>query len=268
MTHFTDKTTTKMIPDNDELSNDNLRIIIIKYIDAIQKLKEKLRTHRIYSIAITIICTISVITTMINIYSTDKTIEKMSEEYSALCDQFINYIHSTENINDFNIDIDETSSTEYHLPNIYDDIPLDDDLKAYIYASSLEANIPPEILYSIAWKESNYNPTVKSATDDYGMFQINIFNFDWLANTFGYTYDEFCEKIYDPYVNVDCAILILTDYRDNYNADNWHHVLMRYNMGPSKTNDLFNQGIYSTKYSRSLLTYAEETFGFTDIELK
>ena len=153
------------------------------------------------------------------------------------------------------------------LPEKFDFIPLDVELKEYIYISAVNANIPAEILFSIAWRESTFNPEAKSGTNDHGLFQINECNFDTLSKEYGYTYDEFCEKIYDPYVNTDCSIYILTECRDDYNNSNWHHVLMRYNMGPRRTDELFKEGTWSSKYSRSIIAYAAETFNFTDIEL-
>ena len=165
------------------------------------------------------------------------------------------------------IPTEATTIKESILPEKFDFIPLDEELKEYIYTSAIEADIPAEVIFSLAWKESTYNPGASSGTNDHGLFQINECNFKYLSKLYGYTYEEFCEKIYDPYVCTDSAILILSQNRDNYHNDNWHHVLMRYNLGPSGAAELFNEGIYSTKYSRALLEYAAETFGFTDIEL-
>lgn len=162
---------------------------------------------------------------------------------------------------------EEVEEITITFPKKYKNIPLDDKLKEYIYTSAKAANIPPEVMFSLAWKESSFNPNAKSATDDHGLFQINECNFKELAEHFGYTYKEFCEKIYDPYVNTDCSIYVLLACRDYYNNDNWHHVLMRYNMGPGRTNELFAEGIYSSKYSRAILNYASNTFGFNNIEL-
>lgn len=147
----------------------------------------------------------------------------------------------------------------------YEDVPLDNDLKLYIYNKAMENDIPPEVLFSIAWQETKYTPDAVSATNDHGLFQINEYNFEYLANRFGWTLEEFWDKIYDPYVNTDCAVIILEHCYNNYHNDNWHHVLMRYNIGPGGAEEFFADGIYSTNYSRSALGYAADTFGFTDI---
>lgn len=153
------------------------------------------------------------------------------------------------------------------IPSKFDVVPLDDSLKEYIYNKAIENDIPPEVLFSMAWKESTYSATAKSGTNDHGLFQINECNFSNYAAKYGYTYAEFCEKIYDPYVNTDTAVDIIVNCRDSYVNNNWHHVLMRYNMGPAGASEQFNKGVYSTSYSRDILNYASSTFGFTDIEL-
>ena len=150
--------------------------------------------------------------------------------------------------------------------DMYRIIPLDKELKEYIYDSATEANIPPEVLFSLIWKESTFNADAKSTTNDHGLCQINEINFKELSKKFGYTEEEFKQEIYNPYTNVDSAIYLLSQYRDNYNNDNWHHVLMRYNLGPSGANKFFKSGTYSTEYSRAILDYAEECFNFIDIE--
>lgn len=156
----------------------------------------------------------------------------------------------------------------YNIPEIYEDIPLDDALKAYIISAANAEGIPEEILFSMAWRESMYDTDIVSKSDDHGLFQINRFNFKHLAEELGVTLEEFQRMIYDPYVNTDCMIIILTECRDNYANQNWHHVLMRYNLGPTNASKSFAEGVYSTWYSQTILDYAEETFGLTDNEIK
>ena len=151
---------------------------------------------------------------------------------------------------------------------MYDYIPLDNELKEYIYWSAVDAGIPPEILFSLAWKESLFKPHVVSKTNDHGLFQMNVINFPRFAKIYGCSEDEFAEMIYDPYISTDCAVRILTELRDNYSNDDWHQVLMRYNLGPTGASRKFKKGIYSTSYTRSIMEYAETKFGFTDIMLK
>ena len=156
----------------------------------------------------------------------------------------------------------------YDIPDIYENIPLDDALKAYIISAANAEGIPEEILFSMAWRESMFDTDIVSKSDDHGLFQINRFNFKHLAEKLGVTLEEFQKMIYDPYVNTDCMIIILTECRDNYSNQNWHHVLMRYNLGPTNASKSFAEGVYSTWYSQTILDYAEEEFGLTDGEIK
>lgn len=147
------------------------------------------------------------------------------------------------------------------IPAMYDYIPLDNNLKSYIIEKATAAGIPPEIMFAMAWRESSFNPNAKSGTNDYGLFQINEVNFTRLAEHFGL--GDIDTQIYDPYVNTDCSLFILSECKNNYRNDNWHHVLMRYNQGPGGAQNSFNSGIYSSNYSRAILQYAAEHFGFS-----
>lgn len=147
------------------------------------------------------------------------------------------------------------------IPAMYDYISLDDNLKSYIIEKAAAAGIPSEVMFAIAWKESSFNPNAKSNTSDHGLFQINEVNFARLAEHFGLS--DVYTQIYDPYVNTDCAIYILSECKNNYHNDNWHHVLMRYNQGPGGAQNSFNSGVYSSNYSRAALQYAAENFGFS-----
>ena len=144
---------------------------------------------------------------------------------------------------------------------MYDYIPLDDNLKSYIIEKATAAGIPSEVMFAMAWKESSFNPDAKSGTNDHGLFQINEINFARLAEHFGLS--DIYTQIYDPYINTDCAIYILSECKNNYHNDNWHHVLMRYNQGPGGAQNSFNSGVYSSNYSRAALQYAAENFGFS-----
>ena len=152
----------------------------------------------------------------------------------------------------------ESSAT---IPAMYDYIPLDNNLKSYIIEKAAAAGIPSEVMFAMAWKESSFNPNAKSGTNDHGLFQINEINFARLAEHFGLS--DIYTQIYDPYVNTDCAIYILSECKNNYHNDNWHHVLMRYNQGPAGAQSSFNSGVYSSNYSRTALQYAAENFGFS-----
>lgn len=150
----------------------------------------------------------------------------------------------------------QTTST---LPEKFMQLPLESEVITHIYESAVEANIPPEILFSIAWRESTFNPQAKSGTNDHGLFQINEINFNWLSQALEVNFEE---NVYDPFTNTDGSVYILTNYISRYRNEDWHHVLMRYNLGPGGASKLIKEGTNSTAYSRAILEYAEETFGF------
>ena len=149
----------------------------------------------------------------------------------------------------------------------FKDVPLDSELKAYIYNKAIENDIPPEIMFALSWRETCYDTQAISEWNDYGLFQINEINFAYLASIYKCSIDEFYIKILDPYVNTECSIIFLTDFRDNYGTQNWHHVLMRYNLGAVGAQEQFDNGRFSTSYSRDIVKYAQETFGLSSIDI-
>lgn len=161
----------------------------------------------------------------------------------------------------------EEEIIEPTIPEKYLNIPLEDSLKEYIYNTAIESDIPPEILFSIAWKESNFNIDSISATNDYGLFQINQINFNSLAAIMNMDYQSFSNNIDDPYLNTKCAVKIITDCKDKYNNDDWHQVLMRYNMGPVGAERNMQNGMYSSNYSRRIIDHAVTEYGLDNISL-
>jgi soluble lytic murein transglycosylase-like protein len=95
--------------------------------------------------------------------------------------------------------------------------------------------------------ESTFRPNVVSATDDYGLMQINKCNHNELEKQYGIT------NILDPYQNVRSGIILLSK---NYNGD-LHKSLMAYNLGTGGAKRLWNKGIYETSYSRKVLSTME-----------
>jgi len=226
----------------------------------LRKTRKRLKLTKFVTFIISVLFIASLIYNVNIINAKNEKIETLSEHCQTL-------EKNLQTLLDESIEDETTTKDIDSLPSKFAAIPLSDDLKNYIYTSAIEANIPAEIMFSMAWKESTFNPNAKSETNDHGLFQINECNFERLATEFGYTYKEMCKKIYDPYVNTDCSIYIIKEYRDNYHNDNWHHVLMRYNMGPNKANALFKSGVYSSNYSRAIVSYAQNNFNISDIDV-
>ena len=148
----------------------------------------------------------------------------------------------------------------------YDGVNLDADLQTYVIKRCAEVGYPCEILFAMQRKESNSNPIAvgvnTNGTKDYGLWQINSSNFAGIARHFSMSEAQVREQISDPYFNLECALYILQESEKNH-PDNWNTLLMCYNMGGGNAKVLWNQGIYSSSYSRTVIRYAVE-LGWTD----
>jgi hypothetical protein len=130
--------------------------------------------------------------------------------------------------------------------NIYYDCPLSHDLQDYIRELCNENGIPMSLVIAMIDVESSFNPDAVSSTDDYGLMQINKCNHGWLRNQ-GVT------DVLDPYQNVYGGITILSQC---YNG-NMSKALMSYNLGAGGASELWDEGVYSTYYSRLVLETKE-----------
>lgn len=119
------------------------------------------------------------------------------------------------------------------------DIPLSNELQEYIHTLCEEHNLAYSFIIALIEVESNFNSDIVSTTNDYGLMQINACNhredFDYL----------------DPYDNVTMGIEMLSDLAEKYS--DVESVLMAYNLGDAGAVNLWNQGIYSTEYTRNVL---------------
>lgn len=137
------------------------------------------------------------------------------------------------------------------------DIPLSEDIQKYAYNKCQESGIDYYIFLSLMRKESSFNPEAVSKTNDYGLCQINKINHNWMRKVFGSDWDPL-----NPYDSIDASIFMLSEYTKDYNCDNYHVLLMNYNMGHGNAVECFNSGIYSSKYSRAIMDYAKE-YGYS-----
>lgn len=63
--------------------------------------------------------------------------------------------------------------------------------------------------------------------------------------------------LYNPYDNIRVGLNLLQELKSRSNED-WHYVLMSYNMGESRCKELNTEGIYSSEYSAGILQRAQE----------
>lgn len=127
----------------------------------------------------------------------------------------------------------------------FDSTGLSHDLQDYIYTLCQQNGVPYELIFGLMKVESGFNPNAVSSTNDYGLCQINEINFGWLSEQYGIT------DFLDPYQNVLCGISILGSNIKNYGT--YEKALMAYNMGGGGASSYWEQGIFSSEYSRKVM---------------
>jgi len=129
------------------------------------------------------------------------------------------------------------------------DCPLDENTQLFIYYLSKGYYIDFPLVMGMIQKESTFQPSIVSATNDYGLMQINIIHLGWLQEQFGIT------NLLDPTQNVRAGLYILRSLFEKY--EDPAKVLMAYNMGESGAKALWDVGIYETEYTKSVFAYAD-----------
>lgn len=145
--------------------------------------------------------------------------------------------------------VDDT--TVHATEPTYYDIPLSKDLQLYTYNRCVEYGIPEhyELVLAMMWQESNYTTDIISATDDYGIMQINACNHEWLSDLLGTT------NFLDVYQNIDAGTYIISKMLLKYGDE--HKALMAYNMGENGAALNWDAGIYTSSYSREIIAKRE-----------
>ena len=131
------------------------------------------------------------------------------------------------------------------------------DLQDYIREECIDAGLDMELVLAIMKVESNFNPEVKSCTDDFGLMQVNKVNFEEVERELGLT------NMLDPYQGAKAGIFLLSKLKWN---ESEHQMLMAYNIGVAGAQKLWEQGIYETDYSKKVLK-AKELIGGTQYEI-
>ena len=141
----------------------------------------------------------------------------------------------------------ELPTIETVAPTVaYYDVPLSEGLQEYIFFLCESENVPVPLVMAMIEKESAFDASAISRTNDYGLMQINKMNHEWLSEEYGVT------NFLDPFQNVYCGIEILSDYLSTYEGD-VNKALMAYNMGEYGASKLWNKGITSSSYSEAVV---------------
>lgn len=142
----------------------------------------------------------------------------------------------------------EVHITEADLPiNVYSDaVPLSDGWQCFTQDTCRRFGVPYELMLGLMETESSFNFEADSGWA-YGITQIGYINADWLAAE--------GIDIYKPTGNIEAGCMILGGYLERYTTE---QALMAYNQGEYGASEDWDAGIYSTKYSRSVMEAAEK----------
>ena len=120
---------------------------------------------------------------------------------------------------------------------------LPDELQETMIQMCEKYELPFALVLAVAEQESHFDPEAVSHTNDYGIMQINKINFSWLQ-----------KKGINPLDhkgNIEAGVLMLSEAVKKY--DDFNLALMAYNCGDAGAKRLWKQGIYSTRYSSSVM---------------
>lgn len=127
------------------------------------------------------------------------------------------------------------------------DIPLDDNLQNHIFNEAEKYQVSAALIVAVIRQESNFNVSARSTSSDSGLMQVNDINMPELQEVLGIT------DIYNPYQNISAGTYLLA--RCLKQGEEINPALMAYNMGYKGAKDLWEQGIWSSEYSRSVYEY-------------
>lgn len=138
----------------------------------------------------------------------------------------------------------KTPSNINTLPNL--DIPISKSLQQHIFKLCNENKDLYCLMIAIMEQESGFkSDSISYDGRDFGLFQIRDINFSWLKEELNIT------DCIEPYNNAKCAVHMISKLIDKY--EHYNLVLMAYNMGEYGAKCKWEQGIYSSSYSRAVL---------------
>lgn len=141
----------------------------------------------------------------------------------------------------------ETAQNEAQQDVFYK-VPLIKEHQKYLKKLCKKYGVPEKVVLALIQKESNFQADIISKTNDYGLMQINKINHNWLAEKLNIT------NFLDVKQNLKAGIFLLADCITN--TKTLEQALMCYGLGYGGANQLFNQGVCSTTYTRDLLNIA------------
>lgn len=138
---------------------------------------------------------------------------------------------------------EEETSENWLSAGVYD-VPLSVSVQKFLISECEKYGIEPSLILAVIQKESNFNSYCVS--DDgscHGLMQINECNFE--------NYN--LENPYNSKENIRVGVQMMGFYIEKYGSV--EKALMAFNCGEGGASKLWNEGIYSTYYTRTVLDY-------------
>ena len=123
-------------------------------------------------------------------------------------------------------------------------VPLDQEIQEYLISEAHIRDLDPKLVLAICSVESDYDINCIT-NNDYGLMQINKVNHSRLEEKL-----ELMD-IFDVYDNISAGCELLYEIKQKYPDE--HRMLMVYNMGETGAKRCWNEGKYSSRYSRKVL---------------
>ena len=172
-------------------------------------------------------------------YANENMILASADELDILHDELMYGINTAEVINPF-----ENGPPDEQ--NIYYDIPLSHELQDYLREKCDEYSIPIEYALGIMTTENTrFDPEIVNGTNDYGLWQINICNHDYIREQLGKDLD-----FTNPYDNIDAGVFWISRYYPRYGFE---QAAMCYYHGEGYAKKLFKEGNYNDGYSQKVM---------------
>lgn len=127
-----------------------------------------------------------------------------------------------------------------------EDVPLPEYLQETMQRACEEYGVPYSLALAIAESESSFDLEADSGTC-WGLMQINPINYEWLR--------ELGIEPTEYEGNIVAGVLIIGQLLDKYGDT--HKALMAYNCGESGAARLWEQGYFTTSYSRKVIESSE-----------
>ena len=107
-----------------------------------------------------------------------------------------------------------------------------------VLKAAVRYKVPPPIVVSVIWYESNYHPNLVSSAGALGLMQVMPMHF------------KRGEKWNDPLTNINVGCRVLQEYHNLF--EDWHKTLTAYCFGPMRV----SRGAWRSRYSEAVLRTA------------